>query len=246
MPQRSTYRKLLLLLVSILTAQALFAQYKVRGTVYDKTRTFPIEAVSVMSTGGRFTTTNAEGAYVIEVAERDSIWFSYLGKPTVKFPVQKMADLAQFDLALEVPITVLPEIKIKPRDYRTDSIQNRRDYAKAFEFHKPNLQSLTSIGPNGAGIDINELIRTFQFRKNRSMLRFQERLLQQERDKFVDHRFNALLVRRLTGLEGEELKRFMALYRPTYEFALYTNDYDFQLYIKEAGARFKGSAGIRN
>lgn len=246
LPQRSTYRKLLLLLVGILTVHTLFAQYKVRGTVYDKTRTFPIEAVSVMSTGGRFTTTNAEGAYVIEVSERDSVWFSYLGKPTVKFPVQKMADLSQFDLALEVPITVLPEIKIKPRDYRTDSIQNRRDYAKAFEFHKPNLESLTSIGPNGAGIDINELIRTFQFRKNRSMLRFQERLLQQERDKFVDHRFNALLVRRLTGLEGEELKRFMTLYRPTYEFALYTNDYDFQLYIKEAGARFKGSAGIRN
>jgi hypothetical protein len=226
--------------------QTLFAQYKVKGTVYDKSRTYPIEAVSVMSTSGRFTTTNAEGVYVMEVAERDSIWFSYLGKPTVKFPVQKMADLNQFDLALDVPVTVLPEIKIKPRDYRLDSIQNRRDYAKAFDFHKPNLESLTSIGPNGAGIDINELIRTFQFRKNRSMLRFQERLLQQERDKFIDHRFNALLVRRLTGLEGEELKRFMTLYRPTYEFALYTNDYDFQVYIKEAGTRFKGSAGIRN
>ena len=232
-------------MVSILAAQALFAQYKVRGTVYDKTRTYPLEAVSVMTTSGRFATTNNEGRYQIDVSERDSIWFSYLDKPTVKFPVQKMMDLNQFDLALEVPITVLPEIKLKPRDYRLDSIQNRRDYAKAFEFRKPNVESMTSIGPNGAGIDINELIRAFQFRKNRSMLRFQERLLEQERDKFIDHRFNALLVRRLTGLENDELKRFMTLYRPSYEFALYTNDYDFQLYIKEAGARFKASAGIR-
>ena len=243
MPQRSTYRKLLLFLVSTLAAQALYAQYKVRGTVYDKTRTYPLEAVSVMSTGGRFTTTNSEGAYQIEVSEQDSIWFSYLDKPTVKFPVKKMMDLSQFDLALEVPVTVLPEIKIKPRDYRLDSIQNRRDYARVFDFRKPNLESMTSIGPNGAGIDINELIRTFQFRKNRSTMRFQERLLQQERDKFVDHRFNALLVRRLTGLEGEDLKRFMTIYRPTYEFVLYTNDYDFHLYIKEAGERFKKGVG---
>jgi hypothetical protein len=226
-------------LFCVVAAQALYAQYKVRGTVYDKTRTYPLEAVSVMSTGGRFTTTNSEGVYQIEVAEKDSIWFSYLDKPTMKFPVKKMMDLNQFDLALEVPVTVLPEVKIKPRDYRLDSIQNRRDYAKVFDFHKPNLESMTSIGPNGAGIDINELIRTFQFRKNRSTMRFQERLLQQERDKFVDHRFNALLVRRLTGMEGEELKRFMAIYRPSYEFALYTSDYDFQLYVKEAGERFK-------
>lgn len=239
LPPRSTYRKLLLLLLSVVAAQGLYAQYKVRGTVYDKTRTYPLEAVSVMSTGGRFTTTNSEGAYTIEVAEQDSIWFSYLDKPTVKFPVKKMMDVNQFDLALEVPVTVLPEIKIKPRDYRLDSIQNRRDYAKVFDFRKPNLESMTSIGPNGAGIDINELIRTFQFRKNRSTMRFQERLLQQERDKFVEHRFNALLVRRLTGLEGEELKRFMSIYRPSYEFALYTSDYDFHLYIKEAGERFK-------
>jgi hypothetical protein len=243
---RCIYRKLLLLFISILAAQALFAQYKVRGTVYDKTRTYPLEAVSVMTSSGRFTTTNSEGRYQIDVSERDSIWFSYLDKPTIKFPVQKMMDMNQFDLALEVPITVLPEIKIKPRDYRLDSIQNRRDYARAFDFRRPNVESMTSIGPNGAGIDINELIRVFQFRKNRSMVRFQERLLQQERDRFVDHRFNALLVRRLTGLEDEGLKRFMTLYRPSYEFALYTNDYDFQLYIKEAGTRFKANAGIGN
>jgi hypothetical protein len=229
--------------LGIVAIQALHAQYKVRGTVYDKTRTYPLEAVSVMTTGGRFTTTNSEGAYQVEVSEQDSIWFSYLDKPTMKFPVKKMMDLNQFDLALEVPITVLPEIKLKPRDYRLDSIQNRRDYAKVFDFRKPNLESMTSIGPNGAGIDINELIRTFQFRKNRSTLRFQERLLQQERDKFVEHRFNALLVRRLTGLEGEELKRFMSIYRPSYEFALYTNDYDFHLYVKEAGERFKKGTG---
>ena len=68
------------------------------------------------------------------------------------------------------------------------------------------------------------------------MQRFQDRLLQQEKDKFIDHRFNKGLVRRLTNLADEELDRFMTIYRPDYEFTLYSSDYDFQLYIKEAYA----------
>ena len=94
------------------------AQYKVQGTVLDSSRTFPLEAVSVLSTASRGTTTNSEGFYSIDVSERDSIWFSYLGKPTQKFPVAKMVNLMQFDIALRVSIPVLAEIKLRPRNYR--------------------------------------------------------------------------------------------------------------------------------
>ena len=98
---------------------------------------------------------------------------------------------------------------------------------------------MTSIGPSGAGIDINELIRSFQFRKNRSTMAFRERLILQEQEKFIDHRFSPTLIRRLTGLEGEELKAFVVRYRPTYEFALFTSEYDFQLYIKTSAEKFR-------
>jgi len=90
----------------------------------------------------------------------------------------------------------------------------------------------------GVGFDLDEIIRMFQFRKNKNMLAFQERLMQQERDKFVDHRFNKQLVRRLTNLTGEPLDSFMVIYRPTYEFALLTSDYDFQSYIKKCYEQF--------
>ena len=133
---------------------------------------------------------------------------------------------------------ILREVTIRARNYKEDSAQNRKDYAKVFDFQRPNLGTMTSIGPTGAGIDLNELIRAFQFRKNRNMERFQDRLLQQEKDKFIDHRFNKALVRRLTNLDGDELERFMAVYRPDYEFTLYSSDYDFQLYIKEAHILF--------
>ena len=192
-----------------------------------------------MSTSGKGTITNAEGFYQIEAGAQDSIYFSYLGKPTVKFPVRKITNTSQFDLALKVPVSVLKEVKVMPRNYKLDSIQNRRDYEKVFDFRRPNVESMTSIGPMGAGIDINELIRLFQFRKNKSTMRFQQRLLQQERDKFIDYRFSKAVVLRLTGLTGEEQQRFMLLFRPSYEFALYTSDYEFHAYIKEAGEKFK-------
>lgn len=228
-----------MLLICSCCCVAAMAQYKVQGTVLDSTRSFPLEAVSVLSTNGNGAVTDANGRYTISVGEKDSIWFSYLGKPTMKFPVLKISDLTQFDIALQVRVTVMQELKIRPRNYRQDSLQNREDYAKVFNFQKPNLGTMTSIGPSGAGIDINELIRTFQFRKNKSMERFRDRLLAEEQEKYVDHRFSKALVRRLTGLTGDELDEFMKTYRPTYEFVAYSSDYDFQAYIKEAFAIYQ-------
>ncbi len=100
---------------------------------------------------------------------------------------------------------------------------------------------MTSIGPTGAAIDLDELIRLFQFKKNKATLKFQQRLQEQERDKFIDHRFNKTLVKRLTDIDGERLNQFMIKYRPTYEFTMAVNDYDFQLYIKSAYQQFNKS-----
>lgn len=220
------------------------AQYKVKGTVYDSSRTYPLEAVSVIATNGRGVVTNSAGAYIIEVSDADSIQFSYLGKPTVKFPVKNIINLQQFDIALRVPVTMLKEVRIQPRNYRQDSLQNRRDYEKIFNFSKPNLGSMTSVGPMGAGIDVNELIRAFQFRKNRNLLRFQQRLLQQEQDKYIDYRFSKAVVRRLTGFEGDELTNYMNLYRPDYELVIQSSDYALGEYIKRTAASFKKQKGF--
>ncbi len=209
-------------------------QFTLKGTVFDSSRTVPVQSVSVQSTGGRGSITDAFGKYEIRVSENDSIWFSYLNKPTVKFPVTKIMDPTRFDIALPKNMEILKEITIRPRNYRLDSIQNRLDYEKAFEFQRPNVGSMTSIGPMGAGIDINELIRVFQFRKNNSMVRFKERLLEQEREKYIDHRFNKALVRRLTKLDSADLELFMELFRPAFEFSVASTDFQFQTFIKES------------
>lgn len=209
------------------------------GTVYDSSRNFPLEAVTVLTTSGKGTATDADGRYQIEVNEKDSIWFSYLGKPTIKFAVNKIMNPLGFDISLKVSITVLKEVKVRPRNYKFDSIQNRLNYAKIFNYQKPRLKSVTPSYGAAAAFDLDEIINAFRFKRNRSLASFQKRLLQEERDKFVTHRFNKALVRRLTLLDGRELDSFMTVFRPPYEFAISANDYDFQRFIKISHNRFK-------
>ena len=153
--------------------------YKIKGTVYDSTRRYPVELVTVLATSGKGTITNAEGYYEIEVTEKDSIWFSYLNKPTIKFPVLKISNPFAFDISLQVNIPVLKEVKIRPRSYKLDSIQNRQDYAKVFDYQKPGLKTVTPQYGAAAGFDLDEIINMFRFKRNRSMLAFQKRLLMQ-------------------------------------------------------------------
>ena len=215
--------------------------YKIRGFVYDSSRLYTIEAVSVLSTSGKGASTNRDGYYEIEVMENDSIWFSYLNKPTVKFPVIKIINPMGFDVSILINVPELKEVKVRQRNYKLDSIQNRLDYAKIFNYDKPKIRPQMTPGGFGAGVgfDLEELINMFRFRRNKSMLSFQQRLLQEERDKFIDHRFGKALVVRLTGLSGEERDRFMLRCRPTYEFCLQAGDYDFQAWIKACFEKYK-------
>lgn len=71
------------------------------------------------------------------------------------------------------------------------------------------------------------------------MASFQRRLLLEEEDKYIDHRFNKALVRRVTLLDGAGLDSFMYLYRPSYTFTKVAGEYEFQYYIKTAFFRFR-------
>ena len=89
------------------------------------------------------------------------------------------------------------------------------------------------------GLDPNTIINMFRFRRNKSLKSLQSRLLAEEMEKFIDYRFNKSTVKKLTGLEGEPLDRFMQLYRPDYEFTAYSTDYQFYQYILDASKRFR-------
>jgi hypothetical protein len=192
----------------------------------------PLASVSVVSSMGTGTITDSTGHYSLFVRESDSVWFSYLNKSTPKYAVATITNKEAFDIALHVPVTELKEVKILPRNYKTDSLQNRLDYAKAFDFQKPGFSISAPVGGFGVGFDLNELIGMFQFRKNRRMLAFQQRLIREEQDKYIDHRFTRSLVRKITNLINQDLDEFMIRFRPSYEFLEVSTDYELAEYIK--------------
>lgn len=204
----------------------------------DSTGQYPIQAVSVISSRGSGTTTNANGLYSITLNETDSVWFSYLNKPTRKFAVKDIKTPYAFNISIQTYIPVLPEAKIRSRDYRRDSLQNREDYAKIFGFQKPGISVVSGNG--NVGIGLEDLINSFKFGKNKRTMAFQNRLIAQEQDGYVKHRFSKLLVRRLTEETNDTiLNRFMLMYQPSYLFTARADDYTFYKYVKDSWARFQ-------
>ena len=233
--------KLFLTILFVFATACLSAQQiRVSGRVYDMSQYTPLEAVTVLSTSGTGTISDSTGRYTIIVNENDSIWFSYLDKPTPKYPVKLILNIQNFEISLHVNVTELKQVQVMPRNYRLDSLQNRLDYAKAFNFQKPGIGTSLNIGPNGgAGLDLDEFINMFRFRRNRRMLAFQDRLLQEEEDRFIDYRFNRVLIIKLTKLHGEELNDFILHYRPSVEFIRNSTEYELQDYIKKSYSHFE-------
>jgi hypothetical protein len=239
-------RILVTFLFIFLFVQGYSQQITISGTVYDITKKTPIEAVSVLSTSGKGTATDSLGHYSLTVSETDSIYFSFLNKPTPKYAVTSIANPGAFDISIMKKVQQLPTVFIKQPNYRMDSLQNRLDYAKIFNYQKPGFS--TSMNPNpggmaGVGVDLDELINMFKFRKNKRMVSFQRHLLNEEKEKFISHRFNKGLVRKLTGLTSPALDSFMAEFRPTLEMTQQFNDLEFGQFIVEAYKYYK--AGIK-
>ena len=237
-------KKVLSILTSalLLTSTCSLAQtFKIYGTVYDYFTKHPLDAVTVRTTNGKFTLSDSLGKYSIELANtKDSVWFSYLTKNTQKYPSDTITNTLNFDIALYVDAAWLPAVRVKNKGYHTDSLQNREDYAKVFNFRKPGIR-LSSTPPASyvpgsvtVGLDLEELINMFRFKRNRQMMALQRRLLQDEQDKYIDHRFTKRLVTQLTGLKTPSLEPFMIYCRPTYELLTYMNDLELGYYIEQS------------
>jgi hypothetical protein len=240
---------LLLLFVALFTSSS-FGQIIVSGTVYDSTKMIPVKQVTVKSNSGRSTITDTLGKYTIEVFETDSLVFIYNNKPTLKYAVKTIENIGNFDISLHVRMyekfKTLKEVQIFTRSYKQDSAENRQRFATIFNYKKPGVQSSFDPTTGAAGLDINELINIFRFKRNRQLKKMQERLEEEEKERFINYRFNKATVTRITKLTGEDLAAFMKNYRPDFEFTQNSTLVDFYQYILNASYHFKKEKLIKN
>ncbi|HMG82821.1 MAG TPA: hypothetical protein VK559_07280 [Ferruginibacter sp.] len=238
------YKAYILHFFLLLIAGNSFGQLAVSGTVYDSTRTIPVKNVLVKSKTGNHTITDSLGRYTIVVTKNDSIGFVYRNKATPEFAVSDIANRNNFDVAIQVRVygkfKTLKEVTITSKTYKEDSIENREDYADIFNYHRPGVQTSTSAYSGNTGIDLDELIGMFQFRRNKEMHMMQNRLIEEEQDKYVDYKFNKRLIERITTIDSTQVDVFMKRYRPSYEFVQGSSTMDFYQYILDASYEFKG------
>ncbi len=238
MKQAKLLRKLLfvvfLALCGVVAVGQDIKKVPVTGTIYDASARFALQGVSVLGTSGAGTTTDSTGHYRIQLPVGDSISFSYLGRGTAKVPVKDIPVGFPFDMSLDVAVDSLPTVFIRSRDYRMDSLENRREYKKVFDYGTSYIDKMNAgRGGRGLGVGI-DLDLLFDGKKNRQMLALQNRLEWEETDKYIDHRWNRALLKRVTGLEAPALDSFMKQYRPTKEFIQSCEtDYEFYHYIRE-------------
>jgi len=238
-------RKFLFTLFFLCFTSTIQAQYiTVSGVVYDISGRRPIEAV-IVNSGHNRTVTDSIGRYKITAAAKDSLWFSLLGKNSQKFPIDTVTDPQNFNVMIHVAGYDLPEVKVRNSYYRLDSIQNRIDYAKFFNYQRPgiklsNNQQLFGSAGLTVGFDLDEIINMFRFHRNRNLQYLQNRLVSQEHEKYIDYRFTKRFVQKLTHFEGDDLVKFMAFARPSYELLGVLNELELGLYIEKKLTAYKG------
>lgn len=217
--------------------------FLISGMVMDSSRKFILPAVRVSATNGQITYSDSSGNYSILASSNDSINFTYRNKATVWYPVRDMKNTRQFDIALQVTLKdgykTLREVIIVQKSYREDSLENRIKYRKVFDANTGQV-GISAGGSmyGGAGMDPNDIINLFRFRRNRSLRVLQNRLVQDEQDKFIDYRFNKELVNQITGLTGANLDRFIKVWRPDYEWVAMTTELEFHSWILQASRAY--------
>jgi hypothetical protein len=115
-----------------------------------------------------------------------------------------------------------------------DSLANREENRKIFDFD-PAIGSAPG-GGFGIGVSFDMIFNAARYKR---LERFKDFLIRQEQDKYVDHRFNKALVKRITNLTSPALDSFMVEYRPTYETLKgFETEYEYYEYIKGCSQSF--------
>ena len=220
--------KPILLFCGLLCPLFIFAQRNVEGIIYDVITKQRLGEVQVRNLNTKqFIYNDAKGEFSIFANPGDPIQFKKLGyhADTVIF-----TDQAALIINLKEAVNKIQEISIYGRRNPDEVLaEMQRDYKKAFDLAAP--KDYISVGPTGVGLSIDALYSKIS-REAKNARRFTEFIGKVHEENIIDYRFTPELVRSLIGLEGEELKKFMQLFRPTYEFIATATHYKLVAYIK--------------
>lgn len=204
----------------------------VRGLIMDKQGTLKVAGASIdnISSGSR-TMSDQLGLFRIRASARDTLIVS---KPGYTDLWLVLTDLSDQVLRLQ-PVIQLSEVKVQGQSKKQELDELREQYRKKGSYYagKPPVlayifQPLTAL---------YELVGKTPGQARRFNAYYMTELQQSE----IDRRFNSYTVGNITGLEGNDLKNFIVIYRPDYQLLSAWDEYGLINYINRSFQTFNNS-----
>ncbi len=233
------YSLLLLFITSLLTAGA---QNKktIYGYVKDSASGQPVPLASVTNTNTATTSmTNQSGRFRILISENQILSVAAIGYhfDTLNYNIRYSNSSDTLLILLRPLGRDLGNVTVTSKGgysrYQLDSIERREEFLQNIvNYTIPTVAKANS----GAGIALN-LDRFSKHEKNKRRAHaFYEN---NEKEAYINYRFNTNLVSSLTGFRDEKLYDFMQEHRPTYKWLRqHTSNEDMVYYINDQLKRF--------
>jgi hypothetical protein len=247
--------KFLALIFLLMFSLSVNAQ-RVIGVVLDR-NTHELIPHAAVKSGSTIQVTDINGNFFLSDAKpTDTVRVTYIGYQVYYGLVGRHAK-DTLKVYLSPIANVLRDVNIRgDRNRKLDSIQNRREFASAFNYKTPTFyDAFNEVNPYEEYHPFNDLERTNTTAQivNVNMLavlgligktktpdsKLHDLVIKDEKLNYVDERFSKKRVQTITKLQSDALADFIYLYRPSIGALKQMSDYDLDVYIKKSYSEYK-------
>ena len=242
-------RKILILLVLLITGQSLVAQenkqgLKFSGTILDGETADPLAGVHILSLGHTGTVTDLDGNFTLQVSKGDTVRISHVGYNVYLVPIpDRINDELNLTIGLTPSLTELDNIFIYQWP-ATLSQFKQKVLATEIEVEEKVVIPGSYEGPPkpvepGVGSPIS-FLQSKLSKKVKRRQEFLKKRLELTKNKTRLHRYSPEYVAEITGIEDElELDEFMAYCKLTDAYIARVSEYDLIITINQCYREFR-------
>lgn len=169
------------------------------------------------------TIANNKGYFELSANYGDFIVLKLLGYKNKIIQVKPGDETKIHLILMDLKPVITKEITIRkgPTEYQKDSIYRAEYYGKIYGYERQK----------SVFTPITSLYQKFS-KKHKNIKRFQDQIVNMEKDMYVDSKYTPELVNQLTALDGDELTLFMKQYPMEYAYARVASDLEIKMWIK--------------
>ena len=216
----------------MMTLFSMAQRKEVKGVLKDSVTQLPVGFANITNlNSGKTVITNNNGLFSIEVGTGDMLSFSYIGYhfDTLRYSGD-YASLPVLELTIKPLANSLQGVTVRSKgysQYQLDSMERRKEFLASTGALKKAVGGANS----GAGIALNLDRFSRRERVKRNAYDFFDN---NEKEEYINYRFNNTIVNTYTGLKSDSLQLFMQEYRPSFNWLReHLAEEDIKYYIND-------------